>query len=185
MTLLLFTIVHVLFSTSSLLLGNLCSTAELAEITSWAKGSWSSHVGISMWVHLSCHYQHEPFAQMKFKVIFSTASDRDLWKWPAVSDKIRTLSRYFPPLGKTQIKASPYLPYILKLSIYWGPCTVFHYSFRGGNGWGVRDDLAGAQIRCFCVMLPSGSHPQFGKLKALQLMHYFISVISCLKHHFL
>lgn len=36
-----------------------------------------------------------------------------------------------------------------------------------------------------CVMLSSGSLPQLGKMNALQLMCYFISVISCLKHHFL
>lgn len=36
-----------------------------------------------------------------------------------------------------------------------------------------------------CVMLSSGSLPQLGKMNALQLMSYFISVISCLKHYFL
>lgn len=60
-------------------------------------------------VHLRHCQQHQPFAQMRLQVFFSIATVPDWSTRPAVSDKNRTLSRYFPPLGKMYGKTSSIL----------------------------------------------------------------------------
>lgn len=96
-----------------------CSVAELAEIMDQHCRKLvfpCGHVAISKQVftyfpnvHLRHCQEHQPFAQMRLQVFFSIATVPDWSTRPAVSDKTRTLSRYFPPLGKMYGKTSSIL----------------------------------------------------------------------------